>query len=406
MDMALSEEAELPRARAAFRPLDRIGSLFAVLIVGAVICLPYLLTRPSRIAAAEPVQIGAAFGPDAARGWALAAALVALALALALKTSVWLRLAASVAGLGLVALTLGAAATTLLPEGNRFARVSVGGGAWVLVAAFALSTGDALVRLRLGPGARVLALLIALGALAALLVSGAWADLSIMKEYAGRAEAVGREFQTHLFLALGSLIAACVIGLPLGILCARKRGLRDALLPVLSILQTIPSIALFGLLIAPLAWIAANIPGAAALGIAGIGPAPAFVALLAYSILPIVSSTLSGFASLPPDVVDAAKGMGMSSKRRLWQVELPLAMPVLLTGVRVVMVQNIGLTVIAGLVGGGGLGIFIFQGISQTATDLVLLGVLPTVAMAFAAAILLDALIELSRKSRKKGATS
>ncbi|MNE58085.1 putative osmoprotectant uptake system permease protein YehY [compost metagenome] len=155
--------------------------------------------------------------------------------------------------------------------------------------------------------------------------------------------------------------------------------------------------ALFGVLIAPLAWVGANLPGASALGIAGIGPAPAFIALVAYALLPIVSATVTGLDNVSPSVVDAARGVGMTRRQRLFSVELPLAFPVVLTGVRVVLVQNIGLAVIAGLVGGGGLGMFVFQGIAQTATDLVLLGALPTVAMAFVAAILLDALIEISR---------
>jgi osmoprotectant transport system permease protein len=95
----------------------------------------------------------------------------------------------------------------------------------------------------------------------------------------------------------------------------------------------------------------------------------------------------------------------MTRRQRLLSIELPLAFPVILTGIRVVLVQNIGLAVIAGLVGGGGLGMFVFQGIAQTATDLVLLGALPTVAMAFIAAILLDALVEISRAPQHKEQT-
>jgi osmoprotectant transport system permease protein len=96
-------------------------------------------------------------------------------------------------------------------------------------------------------------------------------------------------------------------------------------------------------------------------------------------------------------VRDAARGVGMTARQRLLQVELPLALPAILTGIRIVLVQNIGLAVIAGLVGGGGLGVFVFQGISQNAGDLVLLGALPTVAMATGAAVLLDAVVDLSR---------
>ena len=136
--------------------------------------------------------------------------------------------------------------------------------------------------------------------------------------------------------------------------------------------------AVFGLLIAPLAWVAANVPGAAAIGISGIGAAPAMVALFAYSLLPVVANTVVGLEGVPPAATDAAKGMGMTGWQRLATVEFPLAFPVILTGIRIVLVQNIGLATIAALIGGGGFGVFVFQGIGQTAMDLVLLGAVPT----------------------------
>src|SRR5690606_16114521 len=124
-------------------------------------------------------------------------------------------------------------------------------------------------------------------------------------------------------------------------------ALRAPVLNLLNVIQTIPSIALFGLLIAPLAWLAANLPAAAALGIRGIGTAPAFLALFLYSLLPVVANTVAGLAGVPAAVRDAARGMGMTGWQRLIQVELPLAVPVLVTGVRIVLVQNIGLATIA-----------------------------------------------------------
>ena len=137
-------------------------------------------------------------------------------------------------------------------------------------------------------------------------------------------------------------------------------------------------------------------PAAAALGIRGIGAAPAFLALFLYSLLPVVSNTVVGLAGVPRDANDAAAGVGMTDRQRLFGVEFPLALPVILTGVRIVLVQNIGLATIAALIGGGGFGVFVFQGIGQTAMDLVLLGAVPTVALAFAAAVLLDAAVEAS----------
>jgi osmoprotectant transport system permease protein len=202
-------------------------------------------------------------------------------------------------------------------------------------------------------------------------------------------------------LALGSLLAAVVIGLPLGILCHRVERLRASVLNVLNIIQTVPSIALFGLLIAPLGWIASHVPGAAVLGIRGIGTAPAFVALFLYSLLPVVANTVVGLAGVPRAANDAARGMGMTDRQRLFGIEFPLAFPVILTGIRIVLVQNIGLATIAALIGGGGFGVFVFQGVGQTAMDLVLLGAVPTVALAFAAAIILDAVIEMTATKRR-----
>src|SRR5690606_27380528 len=135
---------------------------------------------------------------------------------------------------------------------------------------------------------------------------------SILKEYTNRAEAFWQEAQVHLLLAFGSVAIATIAGVPLGILCYRVRPVRAAVLNVLNIVQTIPSIALFGLLIAPLAWIAANVPGASAIGISGIGFAPAMVALFAYSLLPIVANTVVGLENVPEAANEAARGMGMT----------------------------------------------------------------------------------------------
>ncbi|MDE2251410.1 MAG: ABC transporter permease, partial [Gammaproteobacteria bacterium] len=223
---------------------------------------------------------------------------------------------------------------------------------------------------------------------------GTFDHLSVMREYAVNAERFGRELQRHLWLVLGSLCAALCVALPLGMLCHRVPRLRAGTLGVLNLVQTIPAIALFGILMAPLAALAANFPLAARLGIHGIGAAPAVVALFLYSLLPIAANTVTGLARVSPAAVEAARGMGMTPGQVLVRVELPLALPVVLTGVRIVLVQNIGLATIAALIGAGGLGAFVFQGIGQTAIDLVLLGAIPTVALAFAASVLLDALVE------------
>jgi osmoprotectant transport system permease protein len=216
-----------------------------------------------------------------------------------------------------------------------------------------------------------------------------------MREYLVNAERFAREMRQHVLLAAGSLGAAVLVGLPLGVVCYRVPRIRAAILGTLNVIQTIPAIALFGILMAPLGALAAAVPLAERLGIRGIGAAPAVVALFLYSLLPIVANTVAGLNRVSRQAVEAARGMGMTSWQVLSRIELPLALPVIVTGVRVVLVQNIGMVTVAALIGGGGLGTFVFQGIGQTAIDLVLLGAIPIVALAFSAAVVLDALVEL-----------
>ena len=385
-------------ARPTWLALDKLGVMIAIIAAFGA-SLPFALFRANRIVLGEARSLFDAL-PSLPTGFLIGVLLVGFAAAL-LRFPTYAKLAAGFFVLAVLFVLVGRSAGYLTPEGDTFARVSPGAGFWLLVFAFALLVTDSLTRLRLRPWPRIAILAGVAMALGLLLWSGAWNDLSILKEYATRAAPFWQEARTHLVLAFGSVAVATIVGVPVGILCYRVKPVRAAVLNVLNIVQTIPSIALFGLLIAPLAWVAATIPGARAIGISGIGIAPAMVALFAYSLLPIVSNTVVGLQSVSPAAVDAAKGMGMTGAQRLLGVELPLAFPVILTGIRIVLVQNIGLATIAALIGGGGFGVFVFQGIGQTAMDLVLLGAVPTVALAFAAAVVLDAAVEMTSTGRR-----
>ncbi|MGV3489747.1 MAG: ABC transporter permease [Devosia sp.] len=372
--------------------IDKLGVVIALL--GAIAALlPFAAYRANRIVPGVGEGIFTALPLGAATTLGLLY-LVGLAFAL-LRTPPWLRLATASVVLAALLLALGLAATHLTPEGNTYARVAPGAGFWLALFAFALLFADTFAKLRLGPWMRIAALLIVAVLIAALLLSGAWNNVSVIKEYATRSADFWREGRTHVFLALGSLAAATVVGIPLGIAAHRNRTLRAPIINVLNAVQTIPSIALFGLLIAPLAYLASTLPFLRAIGVAGIGPAPAMIALFVYSLLPVVANTVVGLDNVPSAANEAARGLGMTDRQRLWRIEFPLAFPVILTGIRIVLVQNIGLATIAALIGGGGFGVYVFQGIGQTAMDLVLLGAIPTVAMAFAAAVVLDAAVEL-----------
>ncbi|MGV6874327.1 ABC transporter permease [Pseudochelatococcus sp. B33] len=380
--------------------VDKLGVVIAGLAVAGVL-LPFAIFRANRIVAGEPKTVLAAL--PAWAGGLLLLVLAGAALVAFFRAAPLARLAGSLVALLALALAIGLAATNLTPADNTYARVAAGPGFWVLIFAFSLLTTDALARLDPGPAARIAALAGIAAVVAALLYSGMWSNLSILREYATRADMFWTEAGRHLALALGSLAAATVIGMPVGVLCHRVPRLRAAVLNGLNIVQTIPSMALFGVLMVPLGWIAQNVPGASMIGIRGIGAAPAFVAIFLYSLLPVVANTVAGLGGVAPAVNDAARGVGMTDRQRLLSVEFPLALPVILTGIRIVLVQNIGLATIAALIGGGGFGVFVFQGLGQTAMDLVLLGAVPTVALALVAAILLDAVIDTVSERRGTG---
>ena len=327
---------------------------------------------------------------------AAAAALLALALLAGIsgRLPFGLRLVLGAGGVVAALLALGAAARFLTPEGNTVARVAPSSGFWLLFLAFALMATDALSRMRLTLAQRWLLLGAAIVVIGGVLWSG-WLDgVSVMREYEARKDLFWREAGRHLVLAFGSLGGALLVGLPIGTAIYLLPRLRRPVLGVLNILQTIPSLALFGIMIPIFGWVAVHLPGAAALGIAGIGLFPALVALFLYSLLPVVSNTLAGLSGVPAATREAALGLGMTRVQVLSQVLVPLALPVLLAAVRIVLVQNIGLAVIAGLIGGGGFGTFVFQGLNQTAMDLVLLGALPTIGLALVAGIALDLLVQ------------
>ncbi len=186
---------------------------------------------------------------------------------------------------------------------------------------------------------------------------------------------------------LAKLLPTLLIGVPLGVAAYRRPRLATALLALLNGMQTVPSIALFGFLMAPLAALATWWPQS---GISGIGLAPAVLALTLYSLLPIVHSTITGLRQVPSAVVEAATGMGLTPRQIFWRVEVPLALPLLVAGIRTTTVQAVGLAVVAALIGAGGFGAIVFQGLLGSALDLVLLGVLPVVALA----VVVDALFQ------------
>jgi len=176
----------------------------------------------------------------------------------------------------------------------------------------------------------------------------------------------------HLVLVISSILMACVIAIPGAILLSREPGPRRAAMAFANILQTIPSLALFGFLI--------PIPI-----IGGIGKRTAVVALVVYALLPILKNTLTGILGVDPAVRESAVAMGMTLGQVLRQVEIPLAMPTIMAGLRIATVTSVGTAVIAAAIGGGGLGVLIFRGISFNDSGQILSGAVPAAIMALLA---------------------
>jgi osmoprotectant transport system permease protein len=180
----------------------------------------------------------------------------------------------------------------------------------------------------------------------------------------------------HLALVLISMTAAVALAVPAGIAATRRPGWRRAALGFANIMQTVPSLALFGFLIPiPL--------------IGGIGKRTAIVALVLYALLPILRNTLAGILGVDPAVRESAVAMGMTPRQVLWQVEIPLAARTIMAGIRIAAVTTIGAATIAAAIGGGGLGVFIFRGIASVDTGQILAGAIPAALIALSADALL-----------------
>ncbi|HEY7910348.1 MAG TPA: glycine betaine ABC transporter substrate-binding protein [Blastocatellia bacterium] len=176
----------------------------------------------------------------------------------------------------------------------------------------------------------------------------------------------------HLLLVAVATGAAIAVGIPVGILLTRRQSLSKPVLAVANVLQTIPSLALFGFLIP-------------VLGAYGIGRLPAIIALFLYSLLPIIRNTFTGIMGVDPHVREAARGMGMTGWQMLSQVELPLAMSVIIAGVRVATVISIGTATVAAAIGAGGLGMYIFRGLRTVDRTVILAGAVPAAILALGA---------------------
>lgn len=174
--------------------------------------------------------------------------------------------------------------------------------------------------------------------------------------------------EQHIFLSFVAILIACVISIPVGIYITRHKRAATVVLAVVSVIQTIPSLALLGFMIP----------------IFGIGTLPAVIALTLYALLPIVRNTYIGITEVEASLIEAGRGMGMTRSQILWKVELPLARTVIMAGIRTATVLTIGVATLATFIGAGGLGDLIMRGVDMIDTPLILVGAIPAALLAIA----------------------
>ncbi len=349
--------------------LSVLGLAALPMLAGAF--LPWVLLRPNRLAPGDYLRL-----PPA---WAVL--MVVLALLPLLAARLLPRLTWLAAGLAVVAVfwVLGLQTRSALLGQAEFARASAAAGLWLsglgaLIAAYGAGL--------LLPG-RSRALAWAwVPAVLGLLLAGHLSGWSVLVEARNEGPRWVQELGQHLRLVGTALGLSTLIGVPLAVWAAGRERVAGAVLGLANAVQTLPSLALLGLLIAPLSALSTAFPALRAAGISGIGVAPALTAMTLYALLPILRNGVVALRGVPAGTVDAARGMGMTGRQIFWRVQVPLALPVWLTGIRQAAVLLVGVASVAALIGAGGLGTYIFKGLQSAAADLILLGAVPAALLA------------------------
>jgi len=381
---------------------NRVLLTLVILIIAAGSGLAFLRHAPNRLVSGEGISLASLL--DGRSLWLLLPVVLLLLLSFftpSRRNMIVVMLLAEILLFGVTALTGHAAIGLTGGDEDSVARTSLGGAFWASAALSLLIASDAISRITKTPTWRIFLNGQVVIPVIALIVTGQLGELSLLKEYDNRSDVFNDALWQHLGILFGTLVPAILLGLPLGIICHRSARWQTPILSVLNIIQTVPSIALFGLLLAPLAGLAKALPWLAEHGISGIGLAPAIIALVLYSLLPLVRSVIAGLDSVSSGVIESARGMGMNRLQVFYKVQIPIALPVILTGIRIVAVQTVGMAVVAALIGAGGFGAIMFQGLLSSALDLVLLGVIPVVLMAVIVDSIFKFLVSMLETSRR-----
>lgn len=367
------------------------------IVIGLFSCgLKFVALKPNRIASGAGLYIWSAFSGSGLLVFILLwAAVLIVFLTAGKKQFVLLQGITGNVIIITVFLMVGRATRFLQSPEMPFARISMAFGSWLMVLAGYILIHASVRTLTLKNPKAVLLSLVGPVAVVLLFSTGYLSELSIVKEYLIRRDRFFSEFVRHLILSGTAVLLGIAIGTPLGVLAFRRKAFEKPAFFFVNTVQTIPSLALFGIMIAPLSILSQRFPFLRDLGIKGIGSAPALIALTLYALLPITRNTYTSLRVIDPSVVESARGMGMSRLQVLIHIEAPLSIPIIMSGIRISAVQAIGNTTVAALIGAGGFGVFVFQGLGQAVPDLIMLGAFPVILLAMIA----DKLMQLFVKA-------
>ncbi len=379
------------------KPGNKVAVLGALIIALSLLFFSFAQYRPNRVLSGTNVYARGLFG----NGFLLLLVLSILTLVFAIANNKQHQLMIGFFSFFMAGSALYLLGTALekdvfnqIPNG----RVSLGGGFYLFfLGIYMVITGSfkgyekAILQRRLFYLAIFLVIFI-------FLLSGHLNQLSIMKEFFNRSSTFFRQISRHFSLSFFSVIIAILAGIPIGVLIHKSRRRNNPILFLVNLGQTIPTLSLLGLIMVPLTFLGERSQWLRNIGIRGVGFTPAFIILIIYALFPIIHNTMAGLRMIDQNLLEIASAMGMKANQSFWKVQLPLSLPVILGGIRIAMTQSIGNTILAGLIGGGGLGSIIFLGLAQASPDLILLGVIPLVAMAFLLDLMVSFFIFFYRK--------
>lgn len=393
-------------SRAGRHRFHKVGATSAGFGMLAIALLSFATVSRSRIATGEPLSSLEALGPLGLAALMAPWILVLLFSAGDRKGGLFAlgRGAGAAAVIVALAWSSGMAAVDAVAEVGQFARYSLGGGVWAAgFAALALLLAS---RRELGTAsvagwAVVLAAPIGLGLLG---VAGVYDSLGIAAEYRNVSARFSGAVAQHIWFAAASIGIATVLGVAIGVAAHRNRRVAGPLFALVGSVQTIPGLALVGMLVVPLATLADAYPVLRTVGIGGLGWSPLVIALTLYALLAVVRNTYAGLESVPEHVTDAGRGMGMTGGQLMRRVQMPLARPIVFSGIRTASQQTVGNATLGAFVAAGGLGPFIFLGLAQQANDLVVLGSITLVTLALTVDVVMRGVQRLlDPRQRRKG---